>query len=83
MNDLNSLRKKIDIIDKELLLLFEKRVEVMKEVGEVKKELGRPIRDLQREEEKIRSLLSQTSLPEEVVKRIWTVFFESSEEIEK
>ena len=83
MNDLNSLREKIDIIDKELLSLFEKRIEVMKEVGEVKKELGRPIRDPQREEEKIKLLLSQTTLPEEVVKRIWAVFFESSEEIEK
>lgn len=83
MEELVELRKKIDIIDQNLLSLITERIAVMKQVGAVKKHAGKPIRDMRREDEKIAMLLTQSSLPPQLVKQIWGVFFESSEEIEK
>jgi len=53
MKDLNQCRKEIDEIDKELLRLFEKRMDVAINVAEYKKENNLPILNYKREEEVI------------------------------
>jgi chorismate mutase len=83
---IEDLRKQIDTIDDELLQLLQKRVAVMKKVGEAKKSLQQPIRDEQREKEKLAEVEGKANLlqiPNELVINIWKLFFEISEEIEK
>lgn len=83
---IEELRKQIDTIDDELLQLLQKRVVVMEKVGEAKKSLQQPIRDDQREKEKLAELEQKANLlqlPKALIINIWKLFFEISEEIEK
>jgi chorismate mutase len=56
-----NLRKKIDKIDEEILLLLKERVEVSELIGKIKREEGTPIRDPKREEEKYRQIIKRAS----------------------
>ena len=49
MERLNSLRDKVDVIDKQMAKLFAERIELVKEIAQVKKELELPIYDQGRE----------------------------------
>lgn len=51
MNDLTQLRKKIDAIDEQLLLLLSQRVQVCQTIGSTKKVHGLPVYDARREQE--------------------------------
>ena len=53
MNDLNKLREQINIIDKEMLDLFEKRMNFSKSIAKYKKENNLPIFNKERENEVI------------------------------
>ncbi len=53
MKDIKETRKQINEIDKEMANLFERRMELAKDVAEYKKELGLPIEDKVREKEVI------------------------------
>lgn len=50
MNELNKLRHKIDIIDKEMAWLFEKRMSLIDQIALVKKKENLQINDSSREE---------------------------------
>lgn len=85
MNTLEDLRKKIDSIDDQLLQLLHERIVVMKQVGQAKKEEHLTIRDYQRESQKIADIEQKASIldiPQTLVKNIWKLFFEISEEVE-
>ena len=56
--ELNELRNQIDQIDKEMAVLFEKRMKIVKQIGEYKKENNLPILDKKREEEVIERILN-------------------------
>ena len=60
MADLQELRKEIDRIDKEMVRLFEERMEICKNVAEYKIETGKKVFDRQREEEKIKAVQELT-----------------------
>ena len=49
MIDLQECRKEIDVIDKEILRLFEKRMEVCEDVAEYKIHTGKQVLDPKRE----------------------------------
>lgn len=49
MERLNSLREQIDIIDKQMAKLFEERINLVKQIAEVKKEINYPSYDQGRE----------------------------------
>ena len=51
--ELDALRREIDNIDKELIALFAKRMELCAKIGEYKKENGLPVYDKARENEKL------------------------------
>jgi chorismate mutase/prephenate dehydratase len=53
MRDLLQLREELDIIDKEIVELYEKRMDICAEVGEYKIETGKKVFDKQRELEKL------------------------------
>jgi chorismate mutase len=49
MERLNNLREQIDIIDKQMAKLFEERINLVKQIAEVKKEINYPSYDQGRE----------------------------------
>ena len=51
--DLQDFRKQIDKIDDEILLLFKKRMDVVRQIASYKKEHDIPIKDASREQEKL------------------------------
>lgn len=61
MTDLVKLRDEIDDIDKEIVKLFEKRMDISREVAKFKMETGKSVLDKGREHYKIKLLKSQTS----------------------
>lgn len=53
MKKIEELRKQIDEIDNEMRILFEKRIEIIKKIGIIKKENNTSIKDANRENEVI------------------------------
>ena len=69
MKDLNSLRKEIDGIDRQLVALFEQRMAVTEQVGRYKLANNIPVLDRSREEQVLAgkvALLEDKSLSEDV-----------------
>ena len=60
MVDLMDSRKKIDEIDRQMVELFEKRMELAMDIAAYKKSVGKPIYDAAREEEKLNALQGLT-----------------------
>ena len=53
---IDELRQEIDGIDDKLLALFERRMEIAKEIGQYKREKGLPVQNGEREREILRRL---------------------------
>lgn len=69
MKDLNSLREEIDVIDRQLVALFEQRMAVTGQVGRYKLAHGVPVLDRGREEQVLAgkvALLENKALSEDV-----------------
>lgn len=58
MKDLGEIRKEIDTIDREIVELFEKRMELCSDVAEYKIENGKQVLDTGREKEKIDKVMA-------------------------
>lgn len=58
--DLAELRRQIDEIDTQIVELYERRMDVSRQVAEFKLETGKPVFDKQREEEKLRKVRALT-----------------------
>jgi len=68
---IEELREKINAIDRDLLELISKRVQIAKKIGEVKKEKGLPVVDYKRELEVVnrgKQLAEQLGLDAELIK---------------
>lgn len=59
--EIGNLREQIDAIDKEMLSLFEKRMQVSNEIAEYKRANNLPVYDALREREKIRNVVDNAS----------------------
>ena len=53
--DLKDLRSEIDVIEKQIVELYEKRMEVASQVADYKISVGKKVFDKQREDEKLKS----------------------------
>ena len=51
MDNIMALRKKIDAIDENFVLLLRDRIELCKRIGKIKQENGLAVKDLRREDE--------------------------------
>jgi len=80
--ELEELREKITGIDNEILELLEDRMELSKEVAEVKKENNMFIEDLNREDEIIGQRKLHTSLEEDFVESLMKVIIKESKKIQ-
>tara|TARA_Y100001934_G_scaffold239289_1_gene292829 strand:- start:430 stop:696 length:267 start_codon:yes stop_codon:yes gene_type:complete len=79
------LRKKLDFIDKEILVLLENRMDIIRKVGQIKSKLDIPIEDLDREKEIIKKLtdFSHNKLSDRQLIRIFKAVFQSSKNEQK
>lgn len=75
MNELDLLRQQIDRIDREMVALYEERMEVCRGVGEYKLKVGKPVLDPAREAEVLKSKEKLVSKPE--MKPYVMTFFEN------
>lgn len=58
MKELTEIRKELDMIDKQIVKLYEKRMELSDEVAAYKMTTGKPVYDKEREEEKLNTVAS-------------------------
>ena len=82
---LTEIRKDIDRIDDELLGLLIKRLKLGKEIGEVKREIGKAVTDEAREKEIFQRLIKNagSKMAEEDVIEIFSKILEISRKIQK
>lgn len=73
-NKLFELRKKIDKIDENIVSLLKERIELAKQIGEIKKHIGTQSFDLGREKEVLTKILNlnQGYFPEEALKVVYS-----------
>lgn len=85
MGQLTSLRKLIDKIDEQILDLIKSRIDVVVEIGQVKKQTNSEVIDEKREEEIYNRLVAKAAergVRPEVVKKVWKSLLEISYEVE-
>lgn len=86
LKEIESLRKKIDEIDKEILYLLKKRNEISRQIGEVKRRSGASIRDQEREREKYQQVCEKArelELNMNYVKKIFENIIEMSRQVQE
>lgn len=80
------LRKKIDEIDEKILHLLKKRIEVSIRIGRIKREKGLPIRDIEREREKMEQITKKAEelkLDVEFVRSIYKSVIDISAQVQE
>ena len=84
-NRIAEIRKEIDRLDDELLGLLIKRLKLGKEIGEVKREIGKAVADEAREKEIFQRLIknAESKLAEEDVIEIFSKILGISRKIQK
>jgi len=78
VENLNILRKRIDVFDKNMVSILKKRFDVVKKVGEFKKKHNLPLCDKKREAEVLKMRVKQGKaggLNERFVKNIYNLIF--------
>ncbi len=85
-NELESLRKKIDAIDKDLLNSLAKRSKVAQQIGKLKKAQGMPLLDEKRWQQlldKTLNLAETMDLSKDFIKQIYHLIHQNSLELER
>tara|TARA_Y100000310_G_scaffold78920_1_gene75601 strand:- start:547 stop:807 length:261 start_codon:yes stop_codon:yes gene_type:complete len=84
-NRIAEIRKEIDRLDDELLGVLIKRLKLGKEIGEVKREIGRVVADEAREKEIFQRLIKNagSKMAKEDVIEIFSKILEISRKIQK
>jgi chorismate mutase/prephenate dehydratase len=82
---LEELRKKIDLVDDQLLASLNERADLVHEVGEIKKKNGLDIYAPEREDKLLQSLLAKNTgrLPEKAIRAIYREIMSASLELER
>lgn len=86
MKKIKDLRLKINDIDKKILDLVIQRLQVVEEIGDIKREYGVGVIDTNREMEVLSRLIKEAEnrgASPDVVKKVWKVLMEISYEIEE
>lgn len=85
MNDLNTLREKIETLNIEILKLLSERGQIAKQIGQEKRKQGTAIYDPKREKEMINKLLDLNDGPfdDNVIKQLFKEIFKASTELQK
>lgn len=84
--NLEELRTQIDAVDKDLIHSLKKRFDIVKKMGELKKQSGNSIHQPKREEEilnKLRLLSKENNIDFEFLKNLFEQIFEESKHLQK
>ena len=83
--DIKKLREKIDSIDSQLLRLYEERMDVVREIGEYKKENNLPVYDAAREDAKLDEVFASVSNKEyaDGAAQLFITLMQASKEIQE
>ena len=75
LQGLKKKRKEIDLIDQKLLILLNQRLRIAREIGKIKKEMGKKIYDPEREKEILEKLKIKNKGPmkEEDLKKVFNI----------
>jgi chorismate mutase len=76
--DINKLRYDIDAVDIKIIQLLEKRIEIVKEIGKLKKSNDIKIYCYKREQEIYKRLTSNTNLDYSFVVSLWEIIMSYS-----
>jgi len=74
--ELRSLRKEIDVLDKGILALVEKRVETAQKIGAIKTKNGLQISDPAREKEVLDNVSKATKLDKSFIRGLYSSIIE-------
>ncbi len=83
---MDKLRKNLDQIDKQILALIGKRVNIAKKIGKIKKQQKLAIADKKREKEIVSSLTKQAKkykIDKSLIGKIWKLLFKLSYKVEE
>lgn len=79
--NLENLRSKIDVTDKQLIMLISRRMKLVSKIGVFKKDKGDKILDLKREEEVLNSVkktANRTGININMVLKIWKILIKEA-----
>ncbi len=82
VEELSEWREKIDKLDNQLCDILEKRFELVKDVGNHKKNNGLTIEDKKREESVINSKIGKTKLSDDFTREIFELIMKESKRIQ-
>ena len=85
MSSLDELRNALNAVDSELMQLIHKRQQIALEIGRVKRAIGRPTRDWQREREvleRVEQLAAEIGLPDGLAQRILQQIIQASLQVQ-
>lgn len=85
MSDIEQLRNKMDDVTLEMIKLLKRRTEIARDIGEIKKNLGKEITDEQREENlrtKVISLSNELGLEEEIASKFLNFLLNESVKVQ-
>ena len=85
MDTIKNLRKIIDTIDEQILDLIKSRMDVVMEIGKIKKEINSEIVDGNREQEiyqRLAGKASEKGVDPIVIKKIWKLLIEAAYTVE-
>ena len=80
---LNSLRKEVDALDKEMIGLLKKRFKLAIDIWEIKKPLGMKIKNSRREKEIIDRITRESGFNRRFVKKLCNIIFKESRRIQR
>lgn len=82
---LEEIRKKIDLIDEQIVELLNRRAELALKTGNIKKSLGEPVRDLERENQVIEhvSSVNRGVLSSHAIKKIFKIIISVCAELQE
>ena len=83
--DLEDLRKRIDLLDESLVRLLNARAACALEIGRVKREMGVPIYQPERENEVLRNVqaVNNGPLDQEAIKRLFERIIDEARHLER
>ena len=85
MEELADCRRKIDVLDMQLLELLNERTRIVEQIGRIKQHLSLPIYEPKREEDVFRNVTTHNSGPlsSEAVKRVFERIIDEMRNIQK
>lgn len=83
MEQIDKLRNRIDGIDRKILKLIEKRADLAKNIGGIKKRNGLKISDSERERKVIENVLSSSNIDKDFLKKLFRLIIKYCKDEEK